>query len=112
MKDLRHGDQLWTEWSGFGLDDLEAKTHYFTVDHVDLHEEVVRRGLASALQRDGIADSLSDGFKLLDGVEPSCTWAGVVDEDIDLTVCAPDGETYYGERVDMVMPVTLVCVPI
>lgn len=107
MKDHRHGDQLWLEWDG---DDLESATdiQYYTVDHVSLDEEVVRRALASTLQRDGIADSLADGFRLLDGVWISHEWAGVVDEEVSTTICDEDGETRLGETVDFPFPITVV----
>ncbi len=107
MRDNRHGEQLWLEWDGSGLEDEDCLP-YYTVEHVALSEEVVRRALASTLQRDGVADSLADGFKLLDGVEIQHLWAGVLDAENDLTICDEDGETFYGDVVDVAFPITVV----
>ena len=107
MKDKRHGDQLWLEWEGEGLES-SSDIQYYTIEHVSLDEEIVRRALASTLQRDGVADSLADGFKLLDGVEIESSWAGPVDEEFGLTICNSEGETFYGEVVSTPFPVTIV----
>lgn len=107
MKDLRHGDQLWLEWDGNELS-LLGSIAYYTIEHVDMNEEVVRRALASALQRDGVADSLADAFKLLEHAQVECVWAGPVEDDRVLTICNDDGETYYGEDVDMLLSITVV----
>jgi len=109
MKDTRSGEQLWLEWEGSGMETSDSVIHYFTMDHVSLDEEVVRRALASTLQRDGIADSLADGFKLLDGVRIEQVWAGSSEEDDqELTICYSDGETYYGEMVEFPFAITVV----
>lgn len=107
MKDNRQGDQLWLEWEGNNLDSA-TDIQYYTVEHVSLDEEVVRRALASTLQRDGLADSLADGFKLLDGVWMTHEWAGQVEDEIDITICDKDGETNYGEIVDLCFPITVI----
>ena len=59
----RPGEWLWEEWDGYGYD---GDIVYITNEPVDMTNEIVRRALASTLQRDGVADSLSDGFKMID----------------------------------------------
>lgn len=109
MKDSRVGECLWSEWTGCGHEDLSDSTLlFFTVDHVDLEHEVVRRALASALQRDGSAVSLGDGFRMLDGRESLYVYAGEVDGDMDFTVCDSTGETREGDYVDTILEITLV----
>jgi hypothetical protein len=107
VRDNRHGEQLWQEWDGSGLERTDCLP-YYTVEHVDLGEEVVRRALASTLQRDGVADSLADGFKLLDGVEVEHMWAGILDDEDRLSTCDEDGETFYGDSVAVPFPTTIV----
>lgn len=109
MKDSRIGESLWLEWLGddygFFTDDVVP---FYTIGHIDLENEIVKRALASALQRDGIAVSLGDGYKLLDEVIPMLGYAGVVDGDTEMTICAQDGETRNGDIVDEVYQVTWV----
>lgn len=109
MKDVRVGDYLWDQWQGEGYEEkLGNNLIYYTQEHVDLDNELVRRGLASALQRDGMADSLWDGFKLTDSAETEWGWAGVLDGDLDMTVCSESGETPYGDFVEESVPITWV----
>lgn len=109
MKDSRVGELLWKEWIGDGFDPLfTGSVTFFTEDHVDLENELVRRALASALQRDGISISLGSGFQSLENANISYGYAGEVDEDINLSVCDEDGETLYGDMVDRILPVTWV----
>lgn len=109
MKDSRIGECLWSEWTGYDHEDLSDSTLlFFTVDHVDLEHEVVRRALASALQRDGSAVSLGDGFRMLDGRESLHVYAGEVDGAMDFTICDSNGETREGDYVDTIIEITLV----
>lgn len=108
MKDSRAGETLWYEWTGDGLDvDADALV-FFTVGHVDIEHEVVRRALASALQRDGSAVSLGDGYGRLDNATTMHGYAGFVDESLDFVVCNEDGETREGDTVDDTIAVTWV----
>jgi hypothetical protein len=107
MKDSRAGETLWYEWTGSDLES-SSSTIFFTVGHVDLEHEVVRRALASALQRDGTAVSLGDGFRALDDASATHGHAGIVDGDRDFSVCTSDGETREGDFVDEILPVTWV----
>lgn len=105
----RRGESLWAEWSGNGYIPVSQGTIIFcTETHVDLKNEVVLRALASAIQRDGIADSLGDAFKAIQDWTVHHGYAGDVDEDADATVCDEAGETFYGDIVDSVTPITWV----
>ena len=109
MRDSRVGECLWSEWTGSGHDATTSDSiFFFTVDHVDLEHEVVRRALASALQRDGSAVSLGHGFSAVEGAKVLHLHAGSIDDDNDLTICDENGETFYGDSVDEIIPITLV----
>jgi len=108
MRDLRTGECLWSEWSGDGLDAYSSSTVFFTEGHVDVEHELVLRALASALQRDGSAVSLGDGYRLAERATVDHGYAGYVDGDITMAVCDEDGETREGDEVDEVMEVTWV----
>lgn len=111
MKDSRIGECLWSEWTGEGHEYLASSDLlFFTEEHVDIEHEVVRRALASALQRDGSAVSLADGFRLIDGAEPYYAFAGEVDGDTVSTICNDLGETREGDIVDSVKPITIVAI--
>lgn len=114
MKDGREGESLWMQWFGYSYDSQHDNgIVYYTIEHVDLENEVVRRALASALQRDGICDSLSDSYELLSDRNSILkrSWAGPVDGDSELTCCDPSGETDLGDQVDEVLAVTFVEMP-
>jgi hypothetical protein len=109
MRDIRHGEHLWQSWEGEGyFSDTHAELIYFTVGDVDINNEIVRRALASTLQRDGIADSLSDGFKLLETSYTQGGFAGFLPDETEYTVCDEDGETEYGDTVQEVLDITWV----
>jgi hypothetical protein len=109
MKDSRVGQSLWEEWYGLGYDEFRPNSMvFYTIDHVSLDEDVVLRALASCLQRDGIADSLLDGFNLLSKASVTHTYAGVTDTDSELSICDSDGYTEYGDLVEEIKRVTLV----
>jgi hypothetical protein len=108
MRDLRTGECLWSEWTGDGLDVDSSEPVFFTEGYVDIEHEVVSRALASALQRDGSAVTLGDGYKLVDRATVICGYAGFVDGDIHLEVCDETGETREGDEVDEVLEITWV----
>lgn len=109
MKDSRIGESLWLEWTGDdGGQFRSAETVLYTEDHVDLDNEIVRRALASALQRDGFAISLGEGYKYIDSAIQSFGYAGYVDESLDLVECSEYGETRDGDIVDSIMKITWV----
>jgi len=103
-------ENLWFEWTGEGFQGKGYKSVvYFTYDHVDMHNPICLGGLASCLQRDGLVDSLSLGRQL---IEKSSVFyqgfAGIVDENPDLTICNAEGETFYGDSVEKISNITLV----
>ena len=73
---------------------------YFTLGHIDIENEIVRRALASALQRDGIVDSLAIGFKSIDNSVISFGWSGLLEQENERIFCYEDGFTYYGDSVE------------
>lgn len=104
MKDSRIGESLWYLWDGVGYDEqLINSIVYYTEEHVDVDHEVVRKALASAIQREGIVYSLSQGFQAIDAGVVSYRWVKQLKEDLYL-------ETYNEEVPDSV-PVTFVEVP-
>ena len=67
MKDSRIGETLWSEWDGANYQPLEQNSMvFYTEEHVDLSNDLIRRALASTIQRDGHTDSLSQAFLTLD----------------------------------------------
>lgn len=111
MKDNRLGDWLWEEWDGLEAESvgLTESLIYCTYDWVDLSNEVVKRALASCLQRDGVVDSLSDGFRLVEHGKVFKGYAGYTEnEDRSFTLCSEDGITDLGDFVDTIIFLTLV----
>jgi hypothetical protein len=106
MKDLRVGECLWSEWIKESDDD--SAIVFYTVEHVDVEHEVVKRALASALQREGTVTTLGDGFKAIEKATIETGYAGYVDSDIYLEICDEFGETPDGDEVDEILPVTWV----
>jgi hypothetical protein len=108
MRDLRTGECLWSEWTGDGFSSDSSEPIFFTQGHIDIEHEVVSRALASALQRDGSAVTLGDGFRLVERARVTHGFAGIVDSDVDFAVCDELGETREGDEVDEVLEITWV----
>lgn len=110
MDFTRSAEQLWAEWSGYGYEPTGYKSvTYFTAGHVSLLHPVVMGGLASAIQRDGLVDTLSQGKYAVEVSSINAHgYAGSVDGDVDLTICDVNGETFYGDKVDHIIEITLV----
>jgi len=109
LKDTRIGESLWEEWSGSGHSfSLPLELSFYTIDHVSAENELVRRALASCLQRDGVADSLGEAVKYLESSQWVHLHAGYVDSDNELTICDENGFTEYGDLVDDILQITLV----
>lgn len=109
MKDSRVGEHLWFEWDGDLYDSSdEDPTVYYTYGHIDVDIDVVKRALASTLQRDGIVSSLSEGFKVVELAKVTHLWVGSDDPSLVETVCDIDGETYYGDVFSEPLDVTFV----
>lgn len=107
-KDLRVGQELWLEWEGLWSPELGDSILYYTIDHVDIENDLVKRALASVLQRDGIFDSLGDAFKAIDSGVSRIVWAGTVEGDMELEMCDSLGETEYGDVLENIQEITCV----
>ena len=109
MADSRIGESLWEDWGGHGYCSVYPScTVFVTYSHVDIEHPVVRRALASHIQRSGHTDSLGQAFALLDRSVFVQGYVGSVDGDYEPTVCDENGETYYGDEVDETLPATWV----
>jgi hypothetical protein len=113
MKDSRIGQSLWSIWEGLGyFEQLPNSIVYYTEDHVDLEHEIVRKALASSVQRDGIVFSLSQGFQAIDAGIVSQTWIGSYEAgEYFQEVCDEYGNTDSGARLTDVVAATFVEVP-
>jgi hypothetical protein len=111
MKDSRKGEALWLEWDGYNFDQTlypDNSLVFYTEEHIDMENEIVRRALASSIQRSGSASSLNQGFIMVDTGHSSQTYAGYIDGDVVLTICDADGLTHSGDTVDEVLAITMV----
>jgi len=112
MKDSRIGECLWSIWEGMGYESrLSDSIIYYTEDHVDLEQEVVRKALASSIQRDGIVYSLAQAYGAIDAGVVSREWVGVANGEMYEETCFEDGSTLSGITMNDVVPVTFVEVP-
>lgn len=109
MKHVRRGEGLWSEWTGELYEKYDyGSTVFYTFEHVDIEEEVVRRALASAVQREGIVDSLGEAFRRIDTAEARYAYAGTIKNEKEYTVCNDRGETFLGDVVEKAKPITIV----
>ncbi len=112
MKDERLGEWLWEEWDGDGYEVLsEESIVYVTYDWVDLGEEIVRRALASCMQRDGVSDSLAHSFRMMEGSRTVTGFVGFIDDEKYPVVTDEEGYTEDGELASNVSMVTWVECP-
>jgi hypothetical protein len=110
VKDSRIGECLWSLWEGEGYDigQLESIV-YHTEDHVDLDHEIVRKALASSIQRDGIVYSLHEAFNLIDRGSISLGWVGDYDGNpVTPGLCSQNGSTASGLELQNIRPATFV----
>lgn len=110
LKDLRLGDNLWDEWPGDAFDVDDDCILYCTAGHVSLSEELVRRALASTLQRDGVADSLAEGFRIIEECRADQLWSGFLTDEVIPVLCNEKGVTALGDIVENAQPTTFVLV--
>lgn len=110
MKNDRAGDWLWEEWDGEGFEAVsdDHTAIYSTSAFVELTNDLVKRALASCLQRDGVAHSLSDGFKMIEAGTVTHGYAGFIDGENFPTVCDNLGVSEYGDFVDKLTSMTWV----
>ena len=108
-RDSRIGECLWAEWSGYGYEPAKDQAIvFYTIGHVDVEHDIVKRALASALQRDGSVVSLGSGYAAIENAGIEIGYAGEVDGSLDLVVCDESGETREGDLVDEIQLVTWV----
>ena len=109
MKNDRQGETLWHEWDGDGYDSVNQNSVvYYTFGRVDTAHEVVRRALASAVQRDGVAESLSKAYMSIDDSTLFYGHVGVVDGAPFESLCSDTGETFFGDLVEGMSEVTII----
>jgi hypothetical protein len=112
VKHDRPGDWLWDEWDGDGYDPVDGTAIiYATQGSVDITDDLVRRALASALQRDGVASGLGHGFKMLERSTTARGYAGTVQGEHHMTTCDLHGVTSFGDMVDERTVITWVELP-
>ena len=112
MKDSRIGESLWYSWEGSGyVPGLDDSIIYCTETHVDVEHEIVRKALASCIQRDGVVFSLSQGFQAIDSGIVFHGWAGSFQGEIYQEICDDTGKTLDGLQLSNVTPITIVEVP-
>ena len=108
-KDTRPGEELWCEWTGSGYSKNNSEgIVYYTLGEVDMDNELVSRALASAIQRDGVADSLGDSFKLIENCQITRGWCGILEEESEYSVCDENSETEYGYIVENIELITCI----
>lgn len=101
MKDHRHGEHLWMEWTGEGYTpSTSAEIVFYAEEIVNINIPLIQKALASALQREGIVDSLSDGYNLISKGTAVHGYFGYVGGDIIPTACSVLGITEYGEKLE------------
>lgn len=100
---------MWSLWEGEGYDSsFSSAIVYHTEGHVDIDHEVVRKALASSIQRDGIVYSLFEAFTLIDSGVCSQEWAGSFSGEMYQEVCDEEGLTASGAVVETLVPITFV----
>lgn len=107
MKNDRVGEWLWEEWDGDGYEP-SSDLSYCTFDNIDVSNPLVARALASCLQRDGVADSLSDGFRMVEAGRVIHGHVGTLEDESSPTVCDENGETPFGDLVEKISEITWV----
>jgi len=112
MKDYRHGDYLWVEWSGEGYEpQTDTDLIFYTEEVVNLSVPLIQKALASSLQRDGVVDSLSDGFFLVNNSTTVHGFVGNLPGDIVPLACDALGLTLDGTKLETFSGCTWVEMP-
>jgi ABC-type transport system substrate-binding protein len=86
MRFSRIGENLWQEWDGKDYPtDTDDPIVYYAFGWADTDDSSVRRALASTIQRDGVADSLGQGYEMIDNATIKQGWACRIGGDYELT---------------------------
>ena len=108
-KDSRIGESLWFIWDGDSKEPFhEDSIVFYTEEHVDIEEDVVRKALASSIQREGISDSLSGGFMLIASGASGHSYAGYSLDYETQAICNSNGYSESGLFFSQVGPITWV----
>jgi hypothetical protein len=108
-KDSRIGESLWFIWDGEGHKvSSDESILFYTEEHIDIEEDVVRKALASSIQREGISDSLSGGFSLIASGLTGHDYAGYSLVSEKQYICNSDGISESEEQLTGVVPITWV----
>lgn len=108
-KDSRIGESLWYIWEGEDYQpSLETSVVYYTEDVVNIDNEIVRKALASSLQRDGIVNSLFEAFKLIDLSYAVYGNIGFLDGSFIPQLCDDFGKNKNDDQLDNVQKTTWV----
>lgn len=107
MKNDRPGEWLWEQWDGEGFNQSNnASIIYVTFDSVDIYNDVVKRALASCIQRDGVSDSLADGFAMIERSSTTHGFVGFIEGEKFPFVTDEFGYTMDGEDTDYISEAT------
>lgn len=113
MKNDRAGEWLWEEWDGEGFyTHMDENIVYVTYDDVDLENDLVKRALASCLQRDGVTDTLFLAMQKVEGSRVVHGFAGFTEGEKYPSKTDEFGETEDGDETDYVTMATWVECPI
>jgi hypothetical protein len=108
-KDSRIGESLWFIWDGEGHKlSSDESIVFYTEEHIDIEEDVVRKALASSIQREGISDSLSNGFSLIASGISGHSYAGYSLVSERQHICNDNGYSESEEKLTGVVPITWV----
>lgn len=109
MKDSRIGESLWAIWDGLGYTPaFPDSVTYYTTEHVDVEHELIRKALASSIQRDGLTYSLYEAFQAIDSGVVSQGWFGTAEGELHEEICSEVGETIDGTVLTTKSPATFV----
>lgn len=105
----RIGEWLWEEWDGEGYELIPSDSIvYVTYDNVNLDQEIIKRALASCMQRDGVADSLSDAFLMIEKSVVSRGYVGFIEGEKLPYVTDKFGITVDGDETNYISEATWV----
>ena len=108
-KDSRIGESLWFIWDGEGHEvSSNESIVFYTEEHIDIEQDVVRKALASSIQREGISDSLSGGFSLIASGISGHSFAGSSLVSEKQYICNDAGVSESEEQLSGVVPITWV----
>lgn len=94
----RPGEGFWIEWDGEDYD-ADATLVYVTFGDVDYESDIARKALAYSLQKDGIADSVSEAHGMIQYAVFVSGNTGILDGEKYRVPCDASGMTPFGDCV-------------